>query len=973
MRRCLAVCLPLLCSFLLCHVSAQDTTDDTSTASNPKCRGLLVQEFLGFLQTEVTSEFDLNPAAVERLGMDLPQLLGRAQGMWDSATKFQYRRSLRDEPTLYPFLLCSIDENDDTNGFNSDGTVQRTLSGWERRQIVAEAIANAGGGDNIVLMNTFNSRGKFCAVASLPNSVATSIDFDGCVVQPMLLATKLGIGTIDLAVGIINRLANGTDFELEANEDIDDLVTAHVDPEETEDSDLFDESADMSFPGMSLSLCPGVFAKKDKFGVVSGNIASADEVSRIMTKWVTRKVGGFTGDTGADNLGKNVYWTGGSTDGSTSGRGDFWTKLVSKISGSEDSCAETFEDRLSWTLQPGFGEATYTNIHVTYNNLGASETDNTCILAMIAGMAVNPNTCFIELILPKSLQAEHDTSKPNADWITQSYIHDENPFFDNGINGTGVVVAVSDTGIDLDNCYFLDNDHEVGPDHRKVIQYYQGASDSSDYQGGHGTHVAGILAGKRWDSPGKGDGVAPGARLVFFDTMDYQTPRYPSDYELVTVGRDGVEDPDKVRIHSASWGNRGQNLYTAQAAFFDSYMYANDDYLMVFAAGNDGRGNKMDSVLAPSTSKNGISVGSVNSVPEDLKAVNAGIGYVADFSSKGVTGDGRISPDILAVGKFLLSAGAQPDEFGECDPADGSLPEVSFNKFKEGLKYDGGTSMAAPVVSGTAAIIIQYFEEGFYPGGERNSGPSISPSGALLKAILMNGARTDEIYGVDNNERGLPIAEVSPYDGNVGFGQINLLSSLYLKGKSFVQTKVWDREVIAYGEEKTYEVKIDKANGCSSEVFFTTLVWMEPGSPAYCNRCMLNDLDLFVTKNGGDLKYYPNGRSTKDDVNTVERVSFEDGVSDGDNFTIHVVAENLITQDQQFALVATGCFGGVESEYIGRAVGEASVDASKEEEAGAGGGTSNAVIIAISVVGGLAALGCIGLFVWKAKRNKESY
>ena len=435
----------------------------------------------------------------------------------------------------------------------------------------------------------------------------------------------------------------------------------------------------------------------------------------------------------------------------------------------------------------------------------------------------------------------------------------------------------------------------------------------------------------------------------------------------MATGRENSDaEANVARIHSASWGVRGQNTYTAQAATFDDdFMHLEDDFLMIMASGNGGRYGRMGSIYAPSTSKNGISVGAAHSAEDDLTDDLAGSKYIADFSGKGMTGDGRIAPDIVAPGKFLLAAGAQPDLVGECDPENGDLPDVGYNNLLEGLKYDAGTSMATPVVSGTAALVIQYFQDGFYPGGERNSGPSISPSNALIKAVLLNGAQTAGIEGVDNLDLG--IAAVKPYDGNIGFGQINLLTSLYIKGKSLVQTQIWDRQTIDDGESMTFTATIDRSNGCDFEAFTATLVWFEPASATYCNKCLLNDLDLYVTKNGDGLKYYPNGKSTKDSVNTVERVTLGSGVDDGDVFTIHVEATNLSTKSQKFALVSTGCFGGEASEYSGMRYG------SPQNNSGSSGGTSTAAVIAISVVGGVALLAGIALLVLKHHKHKESF
>ena len=55
-------------------------------------------------------------------------------------------------------------------------------------------------------------------------------------------------------------------------------------------------------------------------------------------------------------------------------------------------------------------------------------------------------------------------------------------------------------------------------------------------------------------------------------------------------------------------------------------------------------------------------------------------------------------------------------------------------------RYMEGTSMATPLIAASAALVRQYFLEGFYPGGSAKSGAGFAPSGALVKAVLLGGA-----------------------------------------------------------------------------------------------------------------------------------------------------------------------------------------------------------------------------------------
>ena len=76
-------------------------------------------------------------------------------------------------------------------------------------------------------------------------------------------------------------------------------------------------------------------------------------------------------------------------------------------------------------------------------------------------------------------------------------------------------------------------------------------------------------------------------------------------------------------------------------------------------------------------------------------------------------------------------------------------------------------------------------------------------------------------------------------------------------------------------------------------------------------RCLINNLDLTVTKVGApqDL-YFPNGLTRSDNLNNNERVIIEN-VTDGDEFTVTVAATNLGTKKTKYSLISTGCYGGV--------------------------------------------------------------
>ena len=169
----------------------------------------------------------------------------------------------------------------------------------------------------------------------------------------------------------------------------------------------------------------------------------------------------------------------------------------------------------------------------------------------------------------------------NPQWITQSGVVDSRPFFDDGLDGTGQVVAVADGGLDQDNCYFRDassNKNIYGSNgwdfaQRKIVHYDDSFGDRVEKKQGHGTYVSSIIAGKKssdgrtYEEVGQADGTAPGSSLAFFDMADgYASIADPGADRLLKSlynpeNADG-DDNKGARVINASWGRSYSGQYT---------------------------------------------------------------------------------------------------------------------------------------------------------------------------------------------------------------------------------------------------------------------------------------------------------------------------------------------------------------------------------------------------------------------------
>ena len=339
-----------------------------------------------------------------------------------------------------------------------------------------------------------------------------------------------------------------------------------------------------------------------------------------------------------------------------------------------------------------------------------------------------------------------------------------------------------------------------------------------------------------------------------------------------------------ARIHSASWGALDANEYNHFDSLIDHFLFNNPDFLFVVAAGNEGRGNTWHTVGSPATTKNSVAVGA--SQNHRSRGSADGEDYLAAFSSRGPTRDGRIKPDVVAPGEFIESARADPDFKGECDDTSSSGLYVSF-----------GTSMSTPFVSGAAALIRQYFVDGWHHDGSERKSIGYNPRASLVKAVILNGAVA--LNGVNRSYKS------AFYDRNQGFGRADLLSSLPLKGKNAIGAVFVNAKKLSHRQQDTYKVTVDDENSCQGPLS-ATLVWTDPAGAPNCNLgCVLNDLDLSVRRQDTSGVIFPNGRNQPDTLNNAERVRIDDPVV-GATYIVNVKGAELF-QTQEYSLVITGC------------------------------------------------------------------
>lgn len=442
-------------------------------------------------------------------------------------------------------------------------------------------------------------------------------------------------------------------------------------------------------------------------------------------------------------------------------------------------------------------------------------------------------------------RAEPKLLNDDSVWVVQSYdtVNRTNyalsaTIWNHGITGTGQVVAVADSGLDSDMCYFhgsaespANAQFPVPPspgtlDPSAKVAAYVVLPGATPYDGlaffYHGTHVSGSVLGDNFLTPSTptsgghdaGDGMAPNARLFFQDAGN------EAQQSLAGLMTDYADLFDQARnagafLHSNSWGSDTQGAYTPDCALVDAYLWEREDMAILFANGNAGAQGPM-TVDSPASAKNCIAVGA-------LTNGSAGADAVASFSSRGPTQDGRVKPDVCAPGSSIRSAGG----------------DASHTSFNCGIGVMSGTSMATPTAAGAAALLRQYFTDGFYPTGQKNPDDVLTPTGALLKAALVAGAMDVGSAGFGN--------------GDEGWGRVNLDNVCFFStpSRDASRTRLWNRPNgagLKEGESDAYTLSV--AAGRPLKV---VLVWTDPPPADGAGPALVNDLDLTVEAPGGAL------------------------------------------------------------------------------------------------------------------------
>lgn len=392
--------------------------------------------------------------------------------------------------------------------------------------------------------------------------------------------------------------------------------------------------------------------------------------------------------------------------------------------------------------------------------------------------------------------------------------------------GRNVVVSVGDDG-------------DIGPhaDYKGRLTSLAGPSI-----GDHGDHVAGTVFGAGNIDPDAA-GIATHATMIY---SNYPSNLTNTDLHYTQYG---------IRVTNSSYSNGCNAGYTAYAQQVDKDMIDNPALVHVFSAGNSngsncnyGAGSQWGNITGGhKQGKNVVATANITNLD-----------VIAGSSSRGPAADGRIKPDLAAIGTNVYST-IDPNTYGS----------------------KTGTSMAAPGVAGFFAVLHNAYDE---IQGD-------TATGGLLKAIAMNTAD-------DLGNRGP--------DFIYGFGRINARKAI----RTIADTS-WFSSTISTGDTSTFDISVPSG----AQQVRMMLYWNDKEGSVAASQALVNNLDAEVVNLTTSISYLPwvldhtpnattlNNLATRgvDSLNNVEQITLDNPAAGDYRFSVY--GTNVPQGPQKFYVV----------------------------------------------------------------------
>jgi serine protease AprX len=435
----------------------------------------------------------------------------------------------------------------------------------------------------------------------------------------------------------------------------------------------------------------------------------------------------------------------------------------------------------------------------------------------LAGLANDPNVAYLSPDRP--VQSTLDVSNP-ATGAQTALLY--------GWNGTGVGVAILDSGILLPQTDLL---NPAVKNASRVVysqSFVSGQTGTSD-QYGHGTHVAGIVAGNGANSTGSAytktfRGIAPAANLINLRVLDSNGAGKDSAVISAISAAIKLKSTYNIRVINLSLGRPVYESYALDPLCQAVEKAWKAGIVVVVAAGNQGRDNSFGNsgyatITAPGNDPLVITVGAM----KNGGTISRLDDLIASYSSKGPTLiDHVVKPDIVAPGNKTVSLLASKSLIAGKSTSSNSVPYTYYqnttNTAASANYYRlSGTSMAAPMVSGAAALML-------------NRDPALSPD-TIKARLMLTATKAFPLYSTATD----PVtgSYTSQYDiFTIGAGYLDIWGAL--NSAAAVPAGITAASPTAIFDASTNSVSLSTGNtlsgtgavwGTGSNVFTAGAVW----------------------------------------------------------------------------------------------------------------------------------------------------
>ena len=388
-----------------------------------------------------------------------------------------------------------------------------------------------------------------------------------------------------------------------------------------------------------------------------------------------------------------------------------------------------------------------------------------------------------------------------------------------GLNGAGVGIAVIDSGIGYHDD--LNGSKQTLPygNQRvaKFVDFVNGLALPYD-DNGHGTHVAGIIAGNGYDSKGEKAGIAPAATLVSLKVLDQNGQGRVSRIIAALNWVAANAKTYNIKVVNLSVGAGVYESYWTDPLTLAAKAVTDQGITVVVAAGNMGKGAdgrlQWGGITAPANAPWVLTVGASSTMGTTTRDDD----QMADYSSAGPTYiDHAAKPDLVAPGTGTVSL-AVPGSTLYATKSAFLLDGKNLSATKPYLALSG-TSMAAPVVTGTVALMLQ-------------ANPNLTPN--LVKAILQYTAQRYPGYS--------PLRQGAGFLNSTGALWLSYFYAYGKPGQSIPAQVGWSREIIWGNHRLSGGAPLPSGNAWATNVTWgTALTLGSTGDPitwgAKCGAC----------------------------------------------------------------------------------------------------------------------------------------